>query len=138
MKKSNKEWRLYPTEDNFKTEEQLSRACFDWFDKTFKAEFRGILYLNFNNPKDARQGNTLVAQGLRKGSPDFTLAIPLFSKGIASLYIELKMDKGVVSEAQKKQHKVLEKFGHKVIIICSLRHFQEAVTQWVILFRKEA
>lgn len=137
MAKIKKTWKKYSTEDDFKSEEQLSKACFNWFDKTFGQEFRGLLHLNFNNPKDKRQGNTLKGQGLRAGHPDMTLEIPLFKKRLACLHIELKLDIGVVSAAQVKQMAMLTKFRNKCVIICSLKHFQEVVLHWIKLYRQE-
>ena len=133
-----KEWKKYPTEEEYRSEEQLSKACFNWFDKEFKAEMRGLLHLNFNNPKDARQGNQLVAQGLRAGHPDMSLEIPLFSKRLACLHIELKLsDGGRISEKQMKQMAILTKFRNKCVVVCSLRHFKEVVLAWILIYRKE-
>jgi hypothetical protein len=133
-----KDWKKYPTEDEFKSEEQLSKACFGWFDKTFGLEFRGLLHLNFNNPKDKRQGNILKGQGLRAGHPDMTLEIPLFEKRLACLHIELKLSgTGVVSAKQVAQMAILTKFRNKCVIVCSLKQFQEIVLQWIELYRSE-
>lgn len=52
--------------------------------------------------------NKRYAQGMLKGAPD--LFLPVFK-----LFIEMKRrDGGVVSESQKKVHKILRELGYKV------------------------
>ena len=132
MTNAKKNWLKYQTEKEYKTEEQLSKACFNWFDKTFGEEFRGLLYLNFMNPKNAAETNRLKAQGLRKGLPDMTLAVPLMHMRIAGLYIELKLSEGgKVSPDQVKQMKKLSSIGYSCEIVCSLQHFQEVIRGWM-------
>tara|TARA_R110002012_G_scaffold39127_1_gene108484 strand:+ start:198 stop:620 length:423 start_codon:yes stop_codon:yes gene_type:complete len=132
MSKTFNIWKIYPTEEQFKTEEQLSKGCFNWFDKKYGEELRGALYLNFMNPKDAKETNRLKAQGLRKGLPDMTLALPLFARRLAGLYIELKLSEGgKVSADQTKQMRKLDSLGYCCEIVCSLKHFQELVEAWV-------
>ena len=58
-----------------------------WFWNEFK-DYRGLLYHNFNNPRNAINGSRLLALGLMKGNPDLTLAIPRGDFG--ALYIEMK------------------------------------------------
>ena len=67
----------WKTEPEFYNEDQLSTAIFRWFDSSYP-EYRGLYVLNFNNPKDARQGNMLLGQGMRAGHPDATLFLPIF------------------------------------------------------------
>lgn len=69
------------------TEAKLQSDLIIWFWNEFK-EFRGLLYHNYNNPRNAINGAQLIALGLIKGNPDLTLAIP--RGGYGALYIELK------------------------------------------------
>lgn len=115
------EWGGLPTELEFKTEQQLSKACFQWFDKTFGADLRGMLVLNFNNPANPREGNMLKAQGLRAGFPDMSLHTPKV------LHIELKLDNGVLSKQQVAQMEKLKSWGHSCAVVCSLEAFKRTV-----------
>lgn len=129
-KRNFEKWGGYPTEPEFKTEEQLQKGCFDWFDREFGAEYRGILYHNYLNPKNARDGNRLRAIGLRKGLPDMSLALK------EHVYLELKTDEGVLSADQKKQISKLLQFGNKVFVVCSLRAFKEVVINEIKLWEE--
>jgi hypothetical protein len=124
------------TEEKYKTEQQLQKACFDWFDKKYKAQYRGLLYMNHNNPKDARDGNQLKAMGLKKGNPDMTLALPLWERKFAGLYIELKLTYNKPSPEQVKQMAKLESAGYKCEVIKTLQYFMYVVGTWVKEFEE--
>ena len=82
-----------------------------WFWNTYK-EFRGLLYHNYNNPRNAINGAQLIALGLVKGNPDLTLAIPRGDFG--ALYIEMKKPGEVPRESQVKQMDRLRAAGNCV------------------------
>lgn len=82
-----------------------------WFWNTYK-EYRGLLYHNFNNPRNAIQGAQLIALGLIKGNPDLTLAIPRGDFG--ALYIEMKKPGEKPRESQVKQMDRLKAAGNAV------------------------
>ena len=69
------------------SEDQHQKEVIVWFWNTHK-EYRGLLYHNYNNPRNAIQGALLKGLGLMKGNPDLTLALP--RGGYGALYIELK------------------------------------------------
>ena len=119
----------YKTEQQFVKEHQLHQACFLWFDKHFGVQYRGTLILNHNNAKDKAEQIRLRGLGLRKGHPDLSLLIPSFGK--TALHIELKVGTNTTSDAQKKQHQVLASFGAKVVVINSLKEFQEVTSNWI-------
>ena len=97
--------------DKLKSEAQHQALIVKWFWNTFK-EFRGLLYHNYNNPRNAVSGAQLIALGLIKGNPDLTLAIP--RGGFGALYIEIKKPGEQPRESQVKQMDRLRTAGNSV------------------------
>ena len=95
----------------YKTESQHQAALIKWFWNTYK-EYRGLLYHNFNNPRNKIQGAQLVALGLIKGNPDLTLAVS--KKGLGALYLELKKPGEKPRPEQVKQMERLKNAGNLV------------------------
>tara|TARA_R110002126_G_scaffold89252_2_gene213396 strand:- start:8335 stop:8718 length:384 start_codon:yes stop_codon:yes gene_type:complete len=93
------------------TESQIQAEIIKWFWNDYK-EFRGLLYHNFNNPRNAVNGAQLIALGLTKGNPDLTLAITRF--GYGALYIELKKPGKRPEDHQVKQMNRLKDAGNLV------------------------
>lgn len=77
------------------TESQLQAKCiqYAWNEHP---ETRGLIYANYNNPKNAGHGAHLKAIGLIKGVADLTI----LWKGQAH-FVELKTKDGRQSKAQK-------------------------------------
>jgi hypothetical protein len=94
-----------------KTEAQYQSEVIIWFWNTYR-EFRGLLYHNYNNPRNAVNGAMLIALGLVKGNPDLTLAIPRGDFG--ALYIEMKKPGEKPRESQVKQMDRLRDAGNCV------------------------
>ena len=94
-----------------KSEAKIQSEVIIWFWNEFK-EFRGLLYHNFSNPRNAINGAQLVALGLIKGNPDLTLAIP--RGGYGALYLELKVPGQKPREDQVKQINRLTAAGNLV------------------------
>lgn len=97
--------------NKYKSEDQHQAAVVKWFWNKHK-EFRGLLYHNFNNPRNRIQGAQLVALGLMKGNPDLTLALP--RGGFAALYLEMKKPGQKPRPEQVKQMDRLKSAGNKV------------------------
>lgn len=95
----------------YKSESQHQAAVIKWFWNEFKG-YRGLLYHNFNNPRNQIQGAQLVALGLMKGNPDLTLAVP--RGGFGALYLELKKPGEKPRADQVKQMDRLKKAGNLV------------------------
>ena len=94
-----------------KSEAKIQSEVIIWFWNEFK-EFRGLLYHNFSNPRNAINGSQLIALGLIKGNPDLTLAIP--RGGYGALYLELKVPGQKPREDQVKQINRLKAAGNLV------------------------
>ena len=94
-----------------KTEAQHQAEVIIWFWNEYK-EYRGLLYHNYNNPRNAINGAQLIALGLVKGNPDLTLALPRGDFG--ALYIEMKKPGEKPRESQVKQMDRLREAGNCV------------------------
>lgn len=94
-----------------KSEAKYQSEVVIWFWNTYP-EYRGLLYHNFNNPRNKIQGAQLIALGLIKGNPDLTLAIPRGDFG--ALYIEMKKPGEKPRESQVKQMGRLKEAGNAV------------------------
>jgi Holliday junction resolvase len=64
-----------------------------------------------------------IIQTNKNGWPD----IQAHKKG-ETIFIEVKNEKGIVSELQKYRHKQLTEQGFKVIIATNLKNIQDAIT----------
>ena len=96
---------------DLRSESQHQGEVVKWFWNTYP-EFRGLLYHNFNNPRNQIQGAQLIALGLMKGNPDLTLATP--RGGFGALYIEMKKPGEKPRADQLKQMERLSSAGNKV------------------------
>ena len=76
------------------TESQLQAHCFQLHWNRYPEE-RGLLYMNYNNPKNAIQGAYLRALGMIKGVADMTY---LGKTGV--VFLEFKTEQGKQSPAQ--------------------------------------
>ena len=94
-----------------KTEAQHQAEVVRWFWNSFP-EFRGLLYHNYNNPRNVINGAQLVALGLIKGNPDLTLAVP--KKGFGAFYMEMKKPGEKPRPEQIKQMDRLRSAGNFV------------------------
>ena len=103
-------------------EHTLQSACFIWHWNA-RPEERGLLYMNHNNPRDARQGSYLKALGMVKGVADMTYLRP---RG-ETVFIEFKTASGRQSDAQKDWEKKVLSAGCKYYICKSLEHFKEII-----------
>lgn len=101
-------------------EHTLQSACFIWHWNACPEE-RGLLYMNHNNPRDARQGAYLKAMGLISGVSDMTYIHP---DGSGITFIEFKAERGSQSKSQKWWQGVVEKAGCRYIVIKTLEQFK--------------
>ncbi|BAQ92532.1 Archaeal Holliday junction resolvase [uncultured Mediterranean phage uvMED] len=112
------------------SEAKIQAEIVKWFWNGYP-EFRGLLYHNFNNPRNKVQGAHLVALGLMKGNPDLTLAIPRGKFG--ALYLELKKAGEKPRADQFKQMERLEKAGNCVAWVDSTDQAKELIEKYLYL-----
>ena len=117
---------------NLKSEAQHQAEVVKWFWNTYP-EYRGLLYHNFNNPRNKIQGSQLKALGLMKGNPDLTLALPRGDFG--ALYIEMKRPGEKPRESQVKQMQRLEAAGNCVSWSDSAEAAKELIKKYLSLFK---
>lgn len=101
------------------TEQQLQTVCFilHWNKKPHE---RGLLYMNHNNPKDARHGAQLKAMGMIAGVADMTY----LGNGFAH-FLEFKTEKGKQTAKQKEWQEIVEYAGFRYTIIRNLQDFKK-------------
>jgi hypothetical protein len=65
--------------------------------------------------RQARRGAMLKQEGVRKGTPDYFLAIPKPDQGTAGLWLELKGEKGRATPEQKEMIDILINSGYAAV-----------------------
>ena len=114
-------------------EDRLQAECYTWFHNTYPT-LRGLLCYNLNNavpcscPKGKRsatiQGNKNKAMGIQKGRSDM-----VFYYKSRAFMIELKIDNGKQSQAQKDWMLRVLSNGFEYHIIRDLETFKELIKQ---------
>lgn len=113
---------------DYKTEAQHQAEVVKWFWNEYK-QLRGLLYHNFNNPKNKIQGAQLIALGLIKGNPDLTLAVPV--GGFGACYIEMKKPGEKPRKEQIEQMERLRKAGNFVTWADSAEQAKEIIENYL-------
>ena len=115
-------------------ETDLQAAVFDWV--KWEVSRRPELFLMYAIPNGAVAGpgrfatvNWMKSQGMRNGVPDLCLPVP--RGGFSSLYIEMKTEAGVMSDAQDKYIAVLRHYGNRVEVCRSSLAAIEAITDYL-------
>jgi hypothetical protein len=97
------------------TEHYLQQQIFTYHWNNYPSE-RGLLYMNYNTPPNAREGARLKGMGLIAGVSDLTYLCP----SGAILFIEIKTETGVQSKAQKEWEQTVKENGYRYVIWRSL------------------
>jgi hypothetical protein len=103
-------------------ESKLQIKCVRTFYRLYPQAW-GRLFMNYNNPRSARNGRILVSMGLTAGVADLTL---LSDEG--PIFIELKSGKNQQNENQKSWQKQIESAGYRYHLIRSEWEFFELIT----------
>ena len=104
-------------------EARLQIKCVKTFYRLYPQAW-GRLFMNYNNPRSARNGRILVSMGLTAGVADLTLL-----SDVGVIFIELKTGKNQQNENQKSWQKQIESAGFRYHLIRSEMEFFELVTQ---------
>jgi len=115
------------------SEEQLQAQCYQWFHNTHSA-LRGLLFhIPNGGNRSMREGAKFKSIGVVAGIPDLMLCVPSFAHNIQKhgLFIEMKADKGKLSELQIKAHTRLGNAGYEVIVINDFNDFKENIISWL-------
>jgi len=114
-----------PPKGRQQSETVLQQKCFIWFTEQFP-ELHGLLWHNYNNPRNAINGNQLKSMGLIAGIPDMSFAV---EKEL--MYLELKTQTGRVSDVQQVIHEQLKTAGFDVEIIRDVDEFKRAIVDFL-------
>ena len=100
-------------------EDQLQAKCiqYAWNEHP---ETRGLIYANYNNPKNAAHGAHLKAIGLLPGVADITI----LWKG-KTYFVELKTETGKQSKAQIKWQETITENGFEYNLIRTVETWQK-------------
>lgn len=112
---------LYPTEEQYQSEEQLQAACFQWFWNEYPSH-RQMLFHVQQKARNRIEGSRFKAMGVVQGVSDLMLVI--LGRVI---FIEMKITKGDQSTEQVSFEYKLRDRGHVYLIRRSLQGFQETV-----------
>jgi len=104
-------------------EHQLQAHCFTWHWNN-RPEERGLLYMNHNNPRDAKHGASLKVMGLVAGVADMTYIHP---DGSGVTFLEFKAEKGKQSASQVWWQSTVERANCKYMIIKSFEDFTKSL-----------
>lgn len=110
------------------TEARLQHDCFTWHWNAFPHE-RGRLWMQYNNPKNARHGAVLKGMGLVAGVSDMAYLKP----DGRTAFVEFKEPAGRQSLAQKQWQQTVTALGAEYRIVTSLEQFQKIIQQWQTL-----
>lgn len=103
-------------------EARLQIKCVKTFYRLYPHAW-GRLFMNYNNPRSARNGRILVSMGLTAGVADLTLL-----SDVGPIFIELKTGKNQQNENQKSWQKQIECAGYRYHLIRSEMEFFELIT----------
>lgn len=103
------------------SEIKLQQQCFLWHWNS-KPEERGLLFMNYNNPKNALHGTILKGIGLVAGVADMTYLSPC---GV--IFLELKFGDGKQSAAQIEWQRKVEAAGYRYEVVRSFDDFKKII-----------
>lgn len=108
------------------TEHGQQAALFCWAATKFQLfpQLRNMFAIPNGGWRNPVTASKLKVEGVRAGVPDIFLAIP--SGGYHGLFIEMKADKGRISNAQLEWFLKLEGVGYRCVLC---KGWQEAVTE---------
>lgn len=105
---------------------QLQAKCYQWFHNTYpklRGRLRRIKNELDNHPRKTQRDKMVQlsenkATGVVEGDSD------LYFIDTKNTYIELKVEKGVQSDAQKEFEALVKSFGHDYIIVRTFEEFK--------------
>lgn len=113
-------------------EQQHQIAWVLWFSLQYPT-LAPLLHHSPNGGKrNAREAARFKAMGTRAGFPDLFLAVP--SNVYHGLFVELKTDKGRLTDNQKAYGELLSGQGYRVEVVRSFDEFKTIINEY--LYRK--
>lgn len=109
-----------------KTESKLQQEIFTWHWNNRPKE-RGLLFMVYNTPPNAKAGAILKGMGMIAGVSDMIYLSPLHG----AILIELKTATGRQSPDQKKWQKAIENARYSYVIVRSLEDFKKIIEPYL-------
>jgi hypothetical protein len=103
------------------SELKLQQQCFMWHWNTHPGQ-RGLLFMNYNNPKNALHGAILKGLGLVAGVADMTYLSP---RGV--VLIEMKWDNGKQSPVQIEWQRKVQAAGYRYEVVRTFEEFKQLI-----------
>ena len=111
------------------TESQLQQNCVKWF----KCQYRELDTLFFAVPNGGYRhiatATRMKKEGVKSGVADLILLVA--RNGYHSLCIEMKFDKGVQTESQKKFQVAAESEGNLYVVCRNLDEFMNTIKNYL-------
>ena len=102
-------------------EYKLQKACVQWFNYQYP-QYKGLLYMNMNNPRNKINGALMKAAGMVSGVSDLT-----YLHDGKVYFIELKTPTGKMTTNQKDWSTKIMSFGYDYVVIRTLTGFTEFI-----------
>ena len=112
-----------------RSEHELQKACVRWFGYQYP-EYKDLLIAIPNGGKrHLTVAKKLKAEGAKAGVPDLLFPVP--NASYASLWIEMKTEKGRVSPRQKHYIELLSGISCRVEVCRSFEQFQNTICNYI-------
>lgn len=110
-------------------ESNLQIACVKWFRYSYPDYQNLLMSVPNGGYRNKREAGRLISEGVVRGVPDLFLAVP--KKGFSGLWIEMKSEKGKLTEHQAEMLIVLERVGYMTQVCRSLDEFVNIITKYL-------
>lgn len=102
-------------------EYNLQKKCVQWFNYQYP-QYKGMLYMNMNNPRNKINGALMKAAGMVPGVSDLT-----YLHDGKVYFIELKTPKGRLSDNQKEWSNKVMSFGYDYTVVKTFEGFIDLI-----------
>jgi len=112
------------------TESKIQIACVQWFSYQYPELYHHFFSVPNGGLRRLTTAQILKAEGAKPGVADLLLTIP--NQDYHGLFIEMKTEKGTLSDNQKKFKSAIERVGlHKYVICRSFEEFKKVVMEYL-------
>ena len=123
-------------------EHELQKACVNWFGYQYPHLKDLLIAIPNGGKRHVKTAAKLKAEGVKAGVPDLFLAAPVGYKVEANgrkiiehlsagFWIEMKTEKGVVRDSQKKYLDRLSEFGYSTVVCRSFEEFTKSIETYL-------
>ena len=114
-------------------EDDLQATCIKWFDYQYPKLKNLLFHVPNGGNRNVREAARLKSQGVRSGVADLILLIP--KSNFHGLCIEMKSEKGKLSENQKEWLKLVSSQCFCVQVCNSFESFYKTINEYMNLRR---